>query len=61
METELEPGTYHVTIRPELSQEEEYAICAAVYALFVGLNSEIALEILEQVKKDIEGNLIVAP
>jgi len=61
LETKLEPGTDRVTIRPELSQEEEDAICAAVYALFVGLNSETALEILERVKKNVEANLIVAP
>ena len=61
METKMEPGTDHVWIRPELYQEEEDAICDAVYALFIGLNSGVALEILEKVKKNIEGNLIVAP
>ena len=61
LETKSEPGTDHVWIRPELYREEEDAICDAVYAVFVGLNSETALEILERVKKNVEANLIVAP
>lgn len=57
----MEPATDHVTIRPDLSREEDEALVGSIYAMLLGLSRNDALGILDWVKDEIERNVIVGP
>lgn len=61
METKMEPGTDNVTIRPDLTREEDEAFVASIYAMLLGLSRKDALSILDWVKDELESNVIVGP
>jgi len=57
----MEPGTDHVTIRPDLTREEDEALVASIYAMLLGLSRIDAVGILDWVKEEVERSVIVGP
>ena len=45
----------------DLSQKDEEQLVGTIFNMLVGLEEDVALDILASVESDIENNLIVAP